>query len=298
MDILESLREMGYKISHVSNGWARTRPLYRDSDSDDALSINLSSGHCRDFVLARSFSFKTLVKMTKRIDSEDAEDWIKQLKVEFREDDPKREMNHRENPLPKSMIYNLEGDHSYWNNRGISSSVLKNFDSGVCREGEMKDRYVFRIYSSRHRIIGLDGRDLINRENSKRAKWKKIGKQKDWYFPRFNEAELENKDIILVESIGDMLSLMECGIYNCIPCFTIHMNTTILLNLVRLNPKRIIISFNNDKNGRGQEAMLKTKNRLDNLFSNVLIKIPSMNDYNEILTKIGSGQIKKELSNV
>ena len=208
MDILESLKEMGYRISHTANGWARTRPLYRDSDNDTALSVNLSSGRCRDFVLARSFDFKTLVKMTKGIDSKNAESWIKQLNVEFREGNSKREIRHKENPLPKSMIYDLEEDHSYWNKRGVSTNVLNNLDSGVCKYGEMKSRYVFRIYSSRNRVIGLDGRDLINKENSKRAKWKKIGKQKDWYFPRFNESELENQTIILVESIGDMLSLM------------------------------------------------------------------------------------------
>jgi len=168
MDILESLKEMGYRISHTANGWARTRPLYRDSDNDTALSVNLSSGRCRDFVLARSFDFKTLVKMTKGIDSKNAESWIKQLNVEFREGNSKREIRHKENPLPKSMIYDLEEDHSYWNKRGVSTNVLNNLDSGVCKYGEMKSRYVFRIYSSRNRVIGLDGRDLINKENSKR----------------------------------------------------------------------------------------------------------------------------------
>lgn len=295
MDVLESLREMGYRITRQSNGYVSCRPLYRDSDNDTALAVNLSTGRCRDFVLARSFDFKTLVKMTKGTNDKNAEKWIKSLGVEFRESKSKIDTYHTENPLPKSMIHDLERDFSYWNNRGISDKVLENFDSGICRFGEMQDRYVFRIYSSRNRIIGLDGRDLTGK---KKSKWKKIGKQKDWYFPRFNESELERKTVILVESIGDMLSLMECGIYNCVPCFTIHMNTTILLNLIRLNPKRIIISFNNDENGRGQSSMIKTKKRLDNFFSDVVIKIPSMNDYNEILTQKGANQIKREFQDV
>lgn len=298
MDVLASLEEMGYRITTRSNGWVRMKPLYRDSSSDDVLSVNLKTGRARDFSLSKSFDFKTLVSLTKGIKDSEAEQWIRDLKITFKDTTP--EIIHYENPLPKSLIHDLEKDYSYWNGRGISDKVLDLFDCGVCRYGELKDRFVFRIYSSRNRIIGMDGRDLINnsKKHPQRAKWKKIGKQSEWFYPRFNEDEIRNKSVILVESFGDLLSLMESGFYNCIPCFTKHMSKTVITNLIRLNPKKIIVSFNNDENQQGQNGMIKTKERLDKFFSNVIIHVPSMNDYNEMLTKVGKINIQKELENV
>jgi hypothetical protein len=62
-----------------------------------------------------------------------------------------------------------------------------------------------------------------------------------------------------------------------------------------LNPKKIIISLNNDENNRGQDGMIKMKKKLDNFFSNVTIKCPPENDYNEILTKKGKKSINEFL---
>jgi len=106
---------------------------------------------------------------------------------------------------------------------------------------------------------------------------------------------MEEGTIILVESIGDMLSLMECGIYNCVPCFSLDMSSMVFYNLIRLNPKQIIVSLNNDENNRGQDGMVKIKKRLDNFFSNVIIKCPEKNDYNEMLVESGKKSIQKFL---
>ena len=297
MDVRECLESLGYRITSSSNGWARMRPLYRDSDNDGALSVNLATGSCRDFVLAKSFSFKYLISLTKGLQIKDAEEWVKNLNVSFSKS-KEIQIRNKENPLPKSMIHELKRDYSYWNNRGISDHVLDKFDCGVCNFGELWGRFVFRIYSSRNRIVGLDGRDLLNDKSEKykkRHKWKKIGKKNDWYFPRFNDSEVEEGTIILVESIGDMLSLMECGIYNCIPCFSLDMSNMVFYNLIKLNPKKIIISLNNDENNRGQDGMIKMKKKLDDFFSNVIIKCPPENDYNEILTKKGKKSINEFL---
>ena len=56
---------------------------------------------------------------------------------------------------------------------------------------------------------------------------------------------------------------------------------------MRLNCKKVIISFNNDENLRGNEAAEKTRNQLLNFFDDNQVKIalPSRNDFGEMSEK-------------
>ena len=179
-------------------------------------------------------------------------------------------------------------NHSYWNKRGISDEVLEKFKCGVddgVEGGKMRNRYIFPIFDFDLNIIGLSGRKL--EAESKRPKWLHYGSKSKWIYPAFlNEKEIKSKgEVILVESIGDMLSLWENGIKNCIVLFGINLSKSILFHLMKLKVKKIIIALNNDgDNKAGNNGALKILDLLNYYFTknNSLIALPPRNDFNEM----------------
>ena len=74
----------------------------------------------------------------------------------------------------------------------------------------------------------------------------------------------EQKEIILIESVGDMLSLWEAGIKNSMVIFGLDVSVPQLNALIRRDPNKIIISLNNDEknNSAGNLAAEKLKRKL------------------------------------
>ena len=82
----------------------------------------------------------------------------------------------------------------------------------MAKEGRMKNRYVFPIFDSKERLIGVTGRyTLPIPEGSKVPKWKHYPSKKAWKYPLFlnNEIISEKKEVVVVESVGDMLALWD-----------------------------------------------------------------------------------------
>ena len=141
----------------------------------------------------------------------------------------------------------LKKDHSYWINRGVSQETLNLFLGGVADNGKMKNRYVFPIFNAKNNIIGFSGRDITNLS---KIKWKHIGEKTEFVYPLFVNSEIiqQQKEIILVESIGDMLSLWQAGVKNTLVTFGTSLSLAILNYSLKLDPKKIYISLNNDSN--------------------------------------------------
>ena len=192
--------------------------------------------------------------------------------------------------LNSKFLNNLIKNNKYWNDRGISDETLAEFNGGVCESGKMLDRYVFPVYGERNKLIGVSGRDINDDGWTKRPKWKHIGDKSSWVYPaQINESVLrEVRLIILVESVGDMLALWECGIKNTIVTFGLDVSAAILNKLLRLDPKDVIVSFNNDSesNHAGNLAAAKAKKKLLRYFDEDQVKIalPIENDFGEMST--------------
>jgi DNA primase len=187
-------------------------------------------------------------------------------------------------------------DHSYWNDRGISKDTLSIFKGGVIDSGKMAERYVFPIFNKKEQIVGFSGRDLKQdkKTNSKfvRPKWKHIGDKSKWNYPLLNNVKIirEQKSIIVVESIGDMLSLWENGVRNTIVSFGVILSPDMLSTLTRMDPDKIFISFNDDSSNSnaGNEAAHIAKKKLLQFFDEdqITIKLPQgHNDFNEMHLK-------------
>ena len=286
VNVYQILTDLGYKLKDFGKEY-RTRPLYRDSDNDTVLKIYKDTGHWFDFKENISGDFSSLVGMTLKLeDPSKAKEWLKDKNFTFHQ--PKEVSK----PLLKStkkfdleLLSNLENNNSYWNKRNINNETLSQFKGGVGKAGKMKSRYVFPIFDIKNNIIGFSGRDITNLS---KIKWKHLGEKNDFVYPLFlNSQAIETqKEVILVESIGDMLSLYQAGIKNVLVTFGTSLSLGILNYLLKIDIKKIYISLNNDsnKNNAGNIGAEKTYSRLKRYFDDKQLKIslPTKKDFGEM----------------
>ena len=295
--IRDILTDIGYNLSDQGK-YFRTKPLYRDSSSATVLSIRKSDGIWKDFREDIGGTLEDLVRLTLRLKSKsDTTKWLANKGLDGTHIPKTVEVRVDQTKIFKNeLLYKLEKNHTYWERRGISKDTIDLFGGGVTFTGKMAYRYVFPIFNSKNQIIGFAGRDINpdQGESAKffRPKWKLIGDKSKWRFPLAVNHKIirEKREAILVESIGDMLSLWENGIKNCIVTFGVTLSPDTLSLLTRLDPDRIFLSFNNDaqNNGAGNKGAYQAKKKLLNFFDEdqITIRLPEgHNDFNDIHVK-------------
>ena len=126
----------------------------------------------------------------------------------------------------------------------------------------------------------------FNKDN--RPKWKHIGRKSTWLYPlymtnhkgqRIRDALGQNRELILVESIGDAMALYEQGIKNVLVIFGLSVNNNIINYLSGKSISHIFIATNNDENSdenRGFIAAVKSYIKLSNYFDldRLIVKFP------------------------
>jgi len=285
-NIYQILTNIGYSLKDYGREY-RTKPLYRDSDNDTVLRIYKDTGFWVDFKENISGNFPLLIKKSLKLDSEDqAKVWLKEKNYSYinnnEADQPKIK---DKKTFDKDLLLKLEKNHSYWINRGVQVETLNLFKGGLAKAGKMKNRYVFPIFNSKEEIVGFSGRDITNES---KIKWKHLGDKSNWCYPTcFNLNYLkENKEIYLIESIGDCLSLWDAGIKNTVVTFGLEISISILNLLLKVDPNKIYISLNNDaeKNNAGNNASQKAIKKLLRYFDNkqLEIKLPNKKDFGEM----------------
>ena len=286
VNVYQILTDLGYKLKDYGREY-RTKPLYRESDNDTVLKIYKDSGHWFDFKENISGDFNSLVSMTLKLENpEKAKEWLKDKNFTFnRNFEPTKPLLKSTKKFDIDLLNNLEIDNKYWNKRGVSNETLLDFKGGVAKAGKMKNRYVFPIFDLKENIIGFSGRDITG---ISKIKWKHLGEKNDFLYPLFlnlNEIE-KQKEIILVESIGDMLSLYQAGVKNILVTFGTNLSLSILNYCLKTDMKKIYISLNNDsnRNHAGNIAAEKTYARLKRYFDDKQLKIslPTKKDFGEM----------------
>lgn len=299
-EIKDILLNLGYQVTDDKDGY-RMRPLYRASSNITSLKV-FNNGSFIDFSAGIRGNISELVKLTLNLkDIKDAKEWLKTKDYqppEISKEEPKIK-------FPKyfdlSILENFKPDHTYWLKRGISKEIIEQFGGGVCNEWKLKNRYVFPIFkdNKKNKVIGFAGRSLYPES---KMKWKLLGAKKEFKFPIIDSKNLNS--IILCESVGDSLSLIESKIDNVMTLFGIELFNEHITYLIRLNPQKIIISLNDDinKTKAGNNAAEKIKTRLIRYFDSNKIFITTPNyaetkckDWNEVLIKYGPDKIRKIL---
>lgn len=278
-DVKDILTNIGYTLFDSGKEY-RAKPLYRESSSNSVLSIKKDTGRWIDFKENRYGNLEELVQITLKLkDLNEAKSYISN-NFQLRLPKPDKEKLKGRQTFNKDNLNHILPNYSYWEKRGISSDTLSVFESGTMNIGKMKDRYVFPIFDKVNNLVGIAGRDITD---SQVVKWKLIGEKRLWAYPlKYNlKYLLREKEIFLVESIGDMLALWEAGIKNCIVTFGLSISPKVKQMLMITDPKKIYISFNNDKNQAGNEAAEKAYNNLRRQFDapQLSIQLPPKNDF-------------------
>jgi DNA primase len=286
VNVYQILTDLGYKLKDCGKEY-RARPLYRDSDNDTVLKIYKDTGHWFDFKENISGDFSSLVGMTLKLEDPDkAKEWLKDKNFTLNIiKETKKPLLKSTKKFDQSLLANLENNQCYWNNRGIKNETLTEFKGGVGRAGKMKNRYVFPIFDINKNIIGFSGRDVTNLS---KIKWKHLGEKSDFLYPLFLNADIieDQREIILVESVGDMLNLWQSGIKNVLVTFGTSLSLAILNYCLKIDIKKIYISLNNDsdKNNAGNVGAEKTYSRLKRYFDErqLQIALPTKKDFGEM----------------
>lgn len=284
------LERMGYTLIRESSKFWRAKPLYRKSGNPTSLRIDRETGYFWDWSANISGPFNELVRLSLGLSTlEEARKWLKEASfshhVTFdkpRLDIPEKfELEFVESLLPNYDFYT----NPQRNVVPIHESLLRRLRSGVKMDGKQNNRFVFPIFDeSEESIEGLAGRDLLRRD----IKWKLQGRKSNWLYPAFLTAPYvsESKEVVLVESIGDFLSLATAGFPQVMILFGVKLSSKLLNWLTTSGAKRVIISTNNDfekeKNENvGKLAASKIESKLQTFFEPEAIQIalPKTNDF-------------------
>jgi len=293
-DIKSSLIELGYSLKDCGNHW-RTNALYRGGSNPTALMIYKDTGVWSDFVKnTPSLPFKDLVCATLKTNDKTEIDKFLSSKGVNQPTLKSQPKITSEKIYPIDVLDKLLPHYIFYKKKGVKEQCLIDLHSGLATEGSMYQRFVFPIFNQHSQIHGFSGRDMLDADN--RPKWKLVGKKSQWIYPMFVKKDgeffflnhtREAGFIILVESIGDMLALHSCGIYNCVVLFGTAISSKLLCFLMSLGLDRIYISLNNDSHKErdsGRIGSIKTFIKCLNYFdlSKLVIAPPTLNDFGDM----------------
>lgn len=289
VSIKDILIELGFTgITDAGKNY-RCRPAYRDSSSATVCSIQKQNGLWYDFRENIGGDLKDLVALCLNTDKDSALKFLAGKNYVPTEADEREEVLSTVKKYPIEWLSHLEQSNTYWEGRGVSCETVNTFRGGVATTGRMYHRYVFPIFEERGSIVGFVGRDLLKSlDKNQRPKWKILGEKNEFAYPYYfnREAISEARSAILVESIGDMLSLWDSGIKNTIVTFGLSVSSGVVKVLLKSRPKEIIIALNNDSGGNsaGNNAAVGFKKELGNYFDahTLKVKLPPRKDFGEM----------------
>jgi len=293
-EIYDILISLGYTLQDRGAYW-QTNAVFRQGDNKTALQIYKDTGVWRDYVEdTPPLKFERLVEKSVGQDLSKLKQILNNKDFSLLEKPPSRNIKKltMEKIYSESSLKKLLPHYRFYNDKGISSEVLKLLQGGLATQGQLYQRFVFPIYNNLGQIHGFSGRDMLNKKD--RPKWKHVGRKSSWVYPinvptlkKFFQEGLD--EIILVESIGDLLSLIEAGYKNVIVTFGLEVSPSVINSLVFLNPANITLAFNNDfksKENRGLIASFKNYLKLLSYFDAHKLKIclPLANDFGDMNT--------------
>lgn len=298
--IKESLLSLGFKLNDRGSYW-QTNAIFRNGDNQTAIQIYKDKGIWKDYVEDTPWSpFTRLIEITLGTnDPKEVQKYVGNnaidsidFKTEIKSSAPKLEI---EETYPLDCLKRLLPHYKFYNDKNISTQNLQKLRGGLASSGQLNKRFVFPIFNEHGQIHGFSGRDISKQDDSNRPKWKHLGRKSKWVYPLYTDSQtfdsIEKKsNVIIVESIGDLLNLRENGFDNVLVSFGLDISSILSTTLVSLPIKNIIISLNNDyssEENRGMVAAFKNFLKLTSLFSAESIKIclPVKTDFGEMNTE-------------
>lgn len=284
------LERLGYNLIDCGNYW-RSRAVYRNGDNPTAIQIYKNTGVWIDYIHGnnKSRSFHSLIKLSLKDNHSEIKKIFKNLSQEEYIEETPKQLIEMQKIYPESSLDKLFPNYNFYKDRKISEATQKFFKVGLAGAGQMYRRMVFPIYNEHSQIIGFSGRRV---DENDFAKWKHIGRKKNWIYPSYIPSEKtidsiidDMKYVFIVESIGDAMALYEQGIKNVVVIFGTTISNDLINYLCSKDLKKIYISTNNDfdsSRNNGLVAAFQAYVKLSGFFNldQLEIKLPPQN-YND-----------------
>jgi hypothetical protein len=272
----EFLRERGYQLRDCGEYWT-TRAIFRGGVRPASLTVWKRDGRFKDWVVGTSGSPEYLAKIISGAAPNfiTEQDYIPQKIV-----------------VPKiyseKCLERLLPSYQMFSKRGISDETMRFFKAGLAQKGQLLRRVCFPCRDEQSKIIGFAGRwysEQLPKEDF--AKWKFIGRKTNFLFPgTLNRDEIyKARQVILVESIGDVLSLWEAGVKNTFCLFGTALCKRHLSYVACFQAKDVVIALNDDTKqdgtNPGQQGAAKVLEKLDKVLDVGVARIvkPTRNDF-------------------
>lgn len=181
---------------------------------------------------------------------------------------------------PEDTLSKLVPDYSYWEGRGANPDVVRSLEGGLApldEKSKLAGRFIFPIRGLDGRISGFTGR--LVQDNSFAPTWKHLvpTSRACWPWNVSGAAIRATHTAVLVESVGDLISLMSNGVTNVLCIFGLNLNGKIISTLIANDVRKVVVSLNRDEDeSKGQRASEKIANRLTAFFApeNVIVRLP------------------------
>lgn len=286
--VVEILESLGYKFKKHGK-YFTSNAVYRNGSDTNSLVYYPQNNYFVDFVNNERGTGEKLIGLTLNIPATGVNTWLKNNNYNSIihkpiQQDPQIKMAKT---YELNILSELLDDHTYFLNRDISLETLKLFKGGLATKGKMAGRYVLPIFNDNtEHIIGFIGRDTYNNIED-RPKYKIIGDKGEFKWPLFlNENIIKSKkEIILVESTSCILKMWESNINTAVCLFGTKLSIPLLNKIIALDPRKIIISLNNEPDNKniGNEESNKLYEKLVKYFDikQIEIFLPYKKDFGD-----------------
>ena len=200
----------------------------------------------------------------------------------------------------EQVIGSLQIPSEYYIDRGYSSSILKEYDVGLCtRTGApMYNRVVVPIYDQDHKyMVGCTARSTANEQSPKWLHSK--GFDADSYLYNYWKAKdyiKESGTAILVEGPGDVWKLEENGIHNSVAMFGTYLSESQKDLLDILGTMTLVVLTDNDEAGKmGAESIFHQCSKTYRIY---LPKHSNFNDIGDMDRDAITSDIKPIIENI
>lgn len=145
--------------------------------------------------------------------------------------------------------------------RKLSESIVKKFELKYCVSGRYEGRIIIP-YKVKEKIIGFNSRLIgVDKSEGKEQRYRYLISLNEFEGFLYNFEDIDNKDYcILVEGPFDLMYLVQNGYKNVISTLNTRVSVEHLLKISEF--KKIIFCFDNDKNERGKQSMLKASQNI------------------------------------
>ncbi len=291
--ILECLE---IKVNYIGSDYVAASTEYRQGNTSTGLLCRDS--HVFDVVTQARMEWPEFISRVKRIKLEDAKKWLAGAEIQSGEEEFEEKVDKIEQPkyLNEEDYSNTVKSYKFFLDRGISEETLTYYGAALSQGGALYGRILFKIRDEKGKLVGVAGRDALNRieKYADFPKWLNKGMKSKWVYPAFPkniEAIKKTGQIVIVESVGDMLKLSDCGIHQLLCNFGLSLSPSRLSHCIRFNPSKLFVSLNEDsgpekKENWGQKAAGKVSKKLSGFFSSEKIvnapPIDSRGDFGEM----------------